>query len=179
MRIAPPIDDGSYGGEIFDVLKTVELVSRVGERSVVPAADVAHGYRWTALMERTDVIAGGTLELVRRPQEEIERRFAEVTEKRKNALPKLPNAGSIFKNPAGQYAGKLLEECGLKGRRVGNAQVSPVHANVIVNLGGATAADVRALMDEMRAAVEARFGVTLVAEVELVGTQPHGGSSVE
>src|SRR5262249_46556753 len=129
-------------------------------------------YRWTALMERSDVIAGGTLELSPRPAEEIERRFREVTEKRKNALPKLPNAGSIFKNPPGQFAGKLLQECGLKGRRIGNAQISEVHANVIVNLGGATARDVRALMGEMRSAVAERFGVALVPEVELVGGEP-------
>jgi UDP-N-acetylmuramate dehydrogenase len=163
------INAGAYGTEIFDRLVRVDLVTRAGERRVVAAGEIAHGYRWTALMEGDDIIAGGTLTLVTRPREEIEARFAEVTGKRKNALPKEPNAGSIFKNPPGLFAGKLLQECGLKGLRAGDAQVSEVHANVIVNLGSATATDVRALMRQMAVAVKERFDVDLVPEVELVG----------
>jgi UDP-N-acetylmuramate dehydrogenase len=165
------INAGSYGSEIFDVLVDVELVSRAGERRVVPASEIAHGYRWTELVDRDDVIAGGSFRLTRKPAEEIDARFREVTEKRKGALPKQPNAGSIFKNPKGDFAGRLLEACGMKGRRIGNAQVSEVHANVIVNLGDARAADVLALMREMRGAVRDRFGVTLEPEVELLGKQ--------
>ena len=95
--------------------------------------------------------------------------MAEVTAKRKNALPTQPNAGSIFKNPPGFFAGKLLEECGLKGRRIGGAEISPVHANVIVNVGGATAADVTSLMEEMKEAVKNRFSIELAAEIRLLG----------
>ncbi|HKC23326.1 MAG TPA: UDP-N-acetylmuramate dehydrogenase [Thermoanaerobaculia bacterium] len=164
------INAGSYGTEIFELLVTVELVSRAGERRVVPAGEIAHGYRWTALVETDDVIAGGSFRLTPKSREAIEARFREVTEKRKGALPKQANAGSIFKNPPGEYAGKLLEACGMKGRRAGNAQVSDVHANVIVNLGGARAADVLALMEEMKAAVAARFGVALEPEIELLGS---------
>ena len=165
------INAGAYGSELFQVLLDIELVTRAGERRVVAAKDVPHGYRWTALMDGDDIVAGGAMRLVEKPVAEIERRFAEVTGKRKVALPLQPNAGSIFKNPEGQFAGKLLEACGLKGRRIGNAEVSPVHANVIVNLGGATAADVRALMREMEGAVKERFGVTLRPEVQLVGAR--------
>jgi UDP-N-acetylmuramate dehydrogenase len=167
------INAGSYGTEIFELLVAVELVSRAGERRVVPAGEIAHGYRWTALVGTDDVIAGGSFRLVPKPREEIEARFREVTEKRKHALPKQANAGSIFKNPPGEYAGKLLEACGMKGRRAGNAQVSELHANVIVNLGGARAADVLALMEEMKAAVAARFGVALEPEIELLGGAAH------
>lgn len=163
------INAGAYGSEIFEYLESVELVSREGIRRVANGAEIAHGYRWTELMERTEIIASGTLLLVSRPREEILARFAEVTGRRKNALPKQPNAGSIFKNPPGQFAGRLLEECGMKGRRRGDAAVSSVHANVIVNLGAATARDVRDLMDEMSGAVRERFGITLVPEVELIG----------
>lgn len=163
------INAGAYGSELFDVLVTVDLVSRAGEHRAVAASEIPHGYRWTALMERDDFVVGGALELLAKPKDEVEARFREVTEKRKNALPKQPNAGSIFKNPPGQHAGKLLEACGLKGRQMGAAQVSPVHANVIVNLGGATARDVRALMAEMQAAVRERFAVELVPEVEVIG----------
>ena len=96
-----------------------------------------------------------------------------MTAKRKGALPKQPNAGSIFKNPPGLFAGKLLEECGLKGRRIGGAEISPVHANVIVNLGGATAKDVEALMEEMKKAVKEKFGIELEPEIKVLGrTRP-------
>ena len=74
----------------------------------------------------------------------------------------------IFKNPPGLFAGKLLEECGLKGRRIGGAEISPVHANVIVNAGGATAKDVEALMEEMKSAVRTRFGIELEPEIKLL-----------
>ena len=87
--------------------------------------------------------------------------------------PSLPsgvaNAGSIFRNPPGDFAGRLLDECGLKGAREGGAEVSPKHANVIVNTGGATARDVVALMRRMRSAVAERSGVALVPEVVLLG----------
>ena len=92
--------------------------------------------------------------------------MSEVAAKRRGALPTQPNAGSIFKNPPGLFAGKLLDECGLKGRRVGGAEVSAVHANVIVNAGGATAEDVKRLMEEMKSAVKDRFGVELQPEIQ-------------
>jgi UDP-N-acetylmuramate dehydrogenase len=162
------INAGSYGSEIFDILVDVDVVSRAGERRTVPAGEIAHGYRWTSFVGGDDILAGGTFRLVRKPVEEIEARLREVTEKRKNALPKQPNAGSIFKNPPDLFAGRLLEECGMKGRRAGNAQVSDVHANVIVNLGGARAGDVLALMREMTEAVAARFGVALEPEIQIL-----------
>jgi len=163
------INAGAYGTEIFDLLEDVTLVGRAGEVRVVPAAVIPHGYRWTALCDGDDVVAGATLRLAPAPREEADTRLAEVREKRKRALPTEPNAGSVFRNPPGDHAGRLLEACGLKGERVGGAVVSERHANVIVNAGGATAADVRALMRRMHAAVRERFGVDLVPEVEDLG----------
>ncbi len=162
------INAGAYGSEIFDVLAAVELVSRTGERRDVPASEIAHGYRWSKLMETDDVIASATLRLREADPETIRARMEEVTAKRKKALPPQPNAGSIFKNPPGDYAGRLLEACGLKGRRVGGAEVSHPHANVIVNTGGATARDVRTLMAEMRRAVRERFDIDLLPEIEVL-----------
>jgi len=162
------INAGAYGSEIFDVLSSVEVVSREGERCEIPAPRIPHGYRWSALMESADIVASAALRLREADPEAIRARMAEVTAKRKRALPPQPNAGSIFKNPPGDFAGRLLEACGMKGRRIGGAEVSRLHANVIVNAGGATAADVRALMDEMRTAVEARFGVVLIPEIEVL-----------
>lgn len=163
------INAGAYGTEVFDLLEEVTLVSRSGKARTVPAPEIPHGYRWTALCERDDVVAAATLRLRPAVREEIDARLAEVREKRKNALPTEPNAGSVFKNPPGDHAGRLLEACGLKGTRFGGAAVSDRHANVVVNAGGATAADVRALMALMREAVLERFDVELVPEVEDLG----------
>lgn len=173
------INAGSYGTEIFELLEEVESVSRSGERRTRSAAVIPHGYRWSALVEEDDVVTAGSLRLRPRAPEEIRRRLDEVAAKRGRALPRQPNAGSIFRNPPGDFAGRLLEECGMKGRRIGGAAVSDVHANVIVNLGGATAADVRALMAEMSAAVKARSKIALVPEVEVLARDGTRRPSVE
>jgi UDP-N-acetylmuramate dehydrogenase len=90
--------------------------------------------------------------------------------RRRASQPAEPSAGSIFRNPPGDYAGRLIEAVGLKGHRVGGAQISPRHANFIVNTGGATAADVLSLMELMRARVHEQFGVALVPEILLIGS---------
>ena len=176
------INAGAYGIEVFDLLEEVTLVSRAGEVRVVQAGTIPHGYRWSALCEGDDVVAAATLRLRPAGREEIDARLAEVREKRKKALPVKPNAGSVFKNPPGDHAGRLLEACGVKGLRVGGAEVSERHANVIVNSGDATAADVRELMARMRDEVRDRFGVDLLPEVEDLGrfaTNRSGRCSVE
>src|SRR5207237_8761726 len=163
------IDGGAYGGADFGVLESVRLVGRSGEVRSVGAAEISHGYRWTSLIETGEIVSRGVLRLRPAPRSEIEEKTRAVAEKRRGALPTEPNAGSVFKNPPGDYAGRLLEACGLKGERRGNALVSPRHANVIVNTGGARAADVHDLMRTMRDAVREKFGVTLMPEVEMLG----------
>ena len=164
------INAGSYGSAIFDVLVSHALVSRAGRRADGrgrrPFAHAIAG-RPSAIPATSSPSARFLLSLKSRG--EIASRMAEVAAKRRAALPKQPNAGSIFKNPPGAFAGKLLEECGLKGRRIGGAEVSTVHANVIVNAGGATAQDVKALMSEMKKAVRERFGIDLQPEIQIVG----------
>ena len=169
MGGAVRINAGAYGGEIFDVLETVRLVARDGQRRVASAGEIPHGYRWTKLCDTGEIVAEATLKLRPATRLEIEERTRVVSEKRRGALPGEPNAGSIFKNPAGDYAGRLIEACGLKGERRGGAAISTRHANVIVNLGGARAADVLALMHLMRDSVRDKFGVTLSPEVEFLG----------
>jgi UDP-N-acetylmuramate dehydrogenase len=166
------INAGAYGTELFDLLLSVETISPDGSAARRGGSEIGHGYRYSELTETRDIVTGGTLRLWRRPQEEIEGRLAAVRHRRKAALPEGPSAGSIFKNPSGLQAGRLLDDCGLKGRRCGGAEVSAKHANVIVNAGGATAADVRGLMEAMQEAVLARFGVTLVPEIEMPGQTP-------
>ena len=163
------INAGAYGGEIFDVLETVRLVSRTGERRAVEASQIRHGYRNTELVESRDIVSEAVLKLERAPREQIEAKTRSVAEKRRGVLPSEPNAGSVFKNPKDDFAGRLLEACGLKGRSRGGAMISPRHANVIVNTGGATAVDVLGLMQTMRDTVAEKFSVTLVPEVELLG----------
>ena len=163
------INAGAYGGEIFQVLETVRLVSRAGERRSIAAAEIPHGYRRSGLIDTREIVSAATLRLSAAPREVIQAKTREVSEKRRGALPSEPNAGSVFKNPEGDHAGRLIEACGLKGERSGDALVSPRHANVIVNTGNARAADVLVLMKKMRDAVRERFGVTLMPEVELLG----------
>jgi len=163
------INAGAYGGEIFDVLESVRLVSRRGERRAVPASELAHGYRWTSLCDSGEIVSQAVLRLRPAPRREIEEKTRAVAEKRRGALPAEPNAGSVFKNPEGDYAGRLIEACGLKGLAAGDAVISERHANVIVNRGGARAADVLTLMRRMRDAVRERFGITLSPEVEMLG----------
>jgi UDP-N-acetylmuramate dehydrogenase len=165
------INAGAYGGEIFDVLESLRLVSRTGERREALAGEIAHGYRWSALCDTGEIVARASLALRSAARGEIEEKTRAVAQKRRGALPAEPNAGSVFKNPAGDYAGRLIEACGLKGAREGGAVISERHANVIVNRGGATAGDVLALMRRMRDGVRERFGITLSPEVEMLGVK--------
>ncbi len=163
------INAGAYGGEIFDVLETVRLVAKSGERRKAAAAEIPHGYRWSGLIPSGEIVSRATLLLSPASKEAIEAKTRAVSEKRRGALPSEPNAGSVFKNPEGDHAGRLVEACGLKGERSGDARISERHANVIVNTGHARASDVLVLMRKMRDAVRERFGVTLMPEVELLG----------
>ena len=163
------INAGAYGGEIFDVLESVTLLDPSGKLRERPASEIEHGYRRTSLVESGEIVCRAVLALRRAPIAEIEARTREVSEKRRGALPPQANAGSIFKNPPGQFAGKLLEECGLKGTRRGDAEISTRHANVIVNENAASASDVFELMRLMRQSVLDKFSVELQPEVELLG----------
>lgn len=163
------INAGAYGGEIFEVLESVRLLSRSGQGRTAAASEIPHGYRWSRLIETGEIVVRATLALRPSPREEIEAKTRSVAEMRRGALPSEPNAGSVFRNPSGDFAGRLIEQCGLKGESRGGATISPRHANVIVNTSGARAEDVLFLMRRMRDAVRERFGVTLFPEVELLG----------
>lgn len=165
------INAGAYGGELFDVLESVRLVARNGDARTAAASEIPHGYRWTRLCDTGEIVASARMRLAPASREAIAEKTRTVADKRRGALPSEPNAGSVFKNPPGEFAGRLIEACGLKGARVGGAEISPRHANVIVNTGGARAADVLALMERMRDEVSARFAITLSPEVEMLGLQ--------
>lgn len=160
---------GAFGGEIAKVVTLVHGVTEAGEAIALTKDDVKFAYRRTELPQRF-VITRVDFELAHGDRDRLMARVAELKAKRASRQPRgVPNAGSIFKNPPGNFAGKLLEGAGLKGTRLGGAAFSNQHANFIVNLGGAQAAEVLALIDMARNKVKEQSGVLLEPEVRLVG----------
>ena len=160
---------GAFGGEIAKVVTLVHGVTESGEALALNRDDVKFAYRRTELPAHF-IITRVDFELARGDRAQLTARVAELHAKRVSRQPRgVPNAGSIFKNPPGNFAGKLLEGAGLKGTRLGGAAFSDQHANFIVNLGGAQAAEVRALIDMARNKVKEQSGVWLEPEVRLVG----------
>jgi len=160
---------GAFGGEIAKVVTLVHGVTEAGEAIALTKDDVKFAYRRTQLPNHF-VITRVDFELAHGDRERLATRVAELKSKRAARQPRgVPNAGSIFKNPPGNFAGKLLEGAGLKGTRLGGAAFSDQHANFIVNLGGAQAAEVRALIEMARNKVKEQSGVWLEPEVRLVG----------
>jgi UDP-N-acetylmuramate dehydrogenase len=157
----------------------VTVVDRSGADAVLPRAEIPFTYRRSGLTGR--VILETTVRLRREDQHRLDEQIAEMFEWRQRGTPfNQPCCGSVFQNPAGpswkreggpRTAGQLIEAAGLKGHRVGGVEVSPMHANYFVNAGGATAADVRALISHARQVVEDRFGVRLEPEVKLIGAR--------
>jgi UDP-N-acetylmuramate dehydrogenase len=161
---------GCYGTEIRDVLVSVRLVERDGTRRRLSTAELEPAYRSTVLSRTGAIVTRALFELEPGNPESLLARIEELNSRRWASLPSgHPNAGSIFKNPPGDHAGRLIDACGLKGEQVGGALISPKHANVIVNTGGARASDVVDLMERARAAVLERFGVELAPEIVLLG----------
>jgi UDP-N-acetylmuramate dehydrogenase len=162
---------GSYGVEIKDVLVEAIVLERDGRRRRYAVEDLQASYRSTVLRCSQGVVASATFQLRGGSAEKATAKIEELNRRRWVALPSgRPNVGSIFRNPEGDYAGRLIEACELKGTARGDAQISPKHANVIVNNGGARASEVLDLMLLARRAVRDRFGVELVPEVELMGS---------
>ena len=161
---------GAYGGEMKDVLETVLVLSADGTMRRVGKEDMGLGYRASAFGRRGDIVLSGVIRLAEGERDSIGLRMDELTAQRTAKQPlNLPSAGSTFKRPEGYFAGKLISDAGLKGCRIGGAQVSEKHAGFIVNTGGATAEDVRALIAHVQSKVREMFGVTLETEVRFLG----------
>ena len=162
---------GAYGGEISDVLANVKAYDPDFDKIIMLTKDeCGFSYRSSIFKTKPIVILSAELELQRGERQEIETEMAEYTRKRNEKQPvDLPSAGSFFKRPEGDYAGRLIEEAGLKGVRVGGAQVSEKHAGFIVNTGGATAADVLELTETVKAKVYQKFRIKLEEEPIVIG----------
>lgn len=160
---------GAFGGEIGRTVDAIEVVTERGDFVVLSRERLGFAYRRLELPMRA-IVTAVQLRLERGDPAALAARIHDAKTRRDRLQPKgHPNAGSIFKNPPGAPAGKLLEAVGLKGARLGNAMVSLRHANFIVNLGGARASDVKGLMDLATRVVRQRLGVELEPEVRLVG----------
>ncbi len=160
---------GTYLGEFKDVTQSLFSVDVAGERVTRTLAECGFAYRHSDI-PLTDVVTGALLGLPRRPRSEIEAAVTALRARRKEREPhSVPNAGSIFKNPPGDFAGRLIEACGCKSRRVGGVQVSPAHANWLVNIDAGNAREFLQLAHEVREAVRAQFGITLEFELKILG----------
>ena len=167
---------GAFGRNIADALLTVRILDAEGQQRDLPTAALLLGYRTSCFkaescsLQRQAIILSAELTLVRGDRQMIAQTMHEVSHLRRQMQPcDRPSAGSVFKNPARDYAGRLIEAVGLKGARVGDAQVSAKHANFIVNLGAATANDVLSLIQLIRARVREQFQQELTLEIECVG----------
>jgi UDP-N-acetylmuramate dehydrogenase len=157
---------------IAEVFESCEILAEEGDRKVVDAEYVKFGYDDTVFHHRRDVVLSATFQLTKADPARLHQILQENLSWRGSRHPWLqvhPSAGSIFKKIEGVGAGRLIDQCGLKGFRVGDAQISHIHANILVNLGYATAADVRALVTHAQAAVKELFGYELQPEVGFIG----------
>ncbi len=166
---------GAYGSSMADCLVRAELLIPSGRREWQSVNWFEYEYRSSRLKRLEGgergryVVLQAELALSRKSLAEIENQMAAYSERRKAGQPPGASIGSMFKNPPGDYAGRLIEAAGLKGAQIGDAQISPVHANFFINLGNATAADFAALIELACQTVKAKFNVELELEVEKVG----------
>lgn len=163
------INAGAFGAEFGDLVAQVDGFTYAGEPRRYEASEITYAYR-TAVYPEPIVFVGAVLRLREDDPVEIGRRAAEIRATRARSQPtRSKSAGCAFRNPDGGSAGKSIDEAGLKGHRVGGAEVSDVHANYLVNLGDATADDVRRLIEEIQVRVRERLSVELRAEVRMLG----------
>lgn len=160
---------GAMGGWMFDVVEGVRLMTPAGEVRTVAKADLHVAYRHCAELESAVALGALLRPAAAADAPTISRQIDVYRRKRHESQPREPSAGCMFKNPPGTSAGRLIDECRLKGERVGDAEVSHVHANFIINRGGATATDVLELVRRIRARVRAERGIDLEPEVLLYG----------
>lgn len=161
---------GAFGGDMAGSLVWAELLTENG-REKFTAGQMGYGYR-TSILKRGEldaIVLSAELRLENATKEAVSATIEQFGAHRKATQPPGASMGSMFKNPNGDYAGKLIEDAGLKGTRIGNAQISPVHGNFFINHGATRAEDIQALIELVRKTVKEKHGVELELEVELVG----------
>jgi UDP-N-acetylmuramate dehydrogenase len=164
---------GAHGSEISRVLESAEVLLESGEWVRLSNADLKFQYRTSVLQkELRGIVTEATFRLEYGDREKIASALASFKDRRRRTQPlQYPCAGSVFRNPPGDFAGRLIQEAGLKGYRIGDAEISTLHANFIINRGEATARDVLALIEHVIRTVKEKFGITLVPEVQVIGEE--------
>lgn len=161
---------GAYGGEMKDIVESVKVLSKDGKIMELSNEQMDFSYRHSCVTEQEYLVLSAVLKLQQEEPEKILARMEQLREQRVSKQPlEYPSAGSTFKRPEGYFAGKLIMDSGLRGYRVGGAQVSEKHCGFVINTGDATAEDVRSLMKHVTEIVYAKFGVTLEPEVKFLG----------
>lgn len=167
---AVTMNAGAYGGEMKQVLVSVRAVNMAGEVLEISLNDLELGYRTSRIQKEALIVLSVVLKFARGDAEAILEQVEELSRQRKEKQPlEYPSAGSTFKRPEGYFAGKLIQDAGLKGYRVGDAMVSEKHSGFVINAGAATASQVRQLMQDVDAIVYEKFQVHLEPEVRLIG----------
>ena len=161
---------GSSGQDIGQILTSARVMNAEGEIAEIGNEDSDFSYRNSRFRHSCEIILEARLQLERRDEVTIRERMRELMQRRRRTTPlNHPSAGSIFKNPEGDSAGRLIDQAGCKGMREGDAQVSDLHANWIVNLGQAKASHVLELISYVRGAVQRKFGIQLELELSITG----------
>jgi UDP-N-acetylmuramate dehydrogenase len=156
---AVAMNAGAYGGEIKDVIVNAKVLTEAGDIVVLTKEELDLSYRSSAVQRRHDIVLSAVFSFEKGEKGQIQEKMKELN----------PSAGSTFKRPEGHFAGKLIEDAGLRGYRVGDAQVSEKHCGFVVNRGNATAAQIRKLMEDVAASVKEEFDVELEPEVRMLG----------
>ena len=160
---------GAYGGEMKNVVEFCEHVDRRGNKGKLSKDELSFSYRKSAYGENGFVVTFATFKLQKGEKGEVEEKMNELLNRRKDKQPlSFPSAGSVFKRPEGYFAGALIEQSGLKGKRIGGAMVSEKHAGFIVNAGAATCRDVKSLVEFCQKTVFEKFGVNLETEIKMI-----------
>lgn len=162
---------GAFGGDMARDLIHADVLVHGAGRQQWPLEKMEYGYRTSALKKRDQrvIVLGALIQLQNSSPEAVRGKIEQFTARRKSAQPPGASMGSMFKNPPGDFAGRLIEAAGLKGARIGNAEISSVHANFFLNTGETSSNDIRALIDLAQKSVAEKFGITLELEVELIG----------
>lgn len=161
---------GAYGGEMKQVLIEARVLSAEGAFEDVLAEDMELGYRTSVFSRNKGLVLGASIHLEPGDPEKIRERMEELKAQRTSKQPlEYPSAGSTFKRPEGYFAGKLIQDAGLRGFQVGGAQVSEKHCGFVINKDRASAKDIRSLMEQVSEKVYAQFGVRLEPEVKMIG----------
>ncbi len=167
---AAVMNAGAYGGEMKDILVSVRVMTREGKIRELPAGELALSYRRSNIPEKGYTVLSAVMRLKKGNQQEIREKMEDLAFRRRDKQPlEYPSAGSTFKRPEGYFAGKLIEDAGLKGFSIGGAQVSEKHAGFIINREQASPEDIRNLIEEVRRRVFETSGVWLEPEVRLLG----------